>query len=66
MPVFRPTKVKTRFLKICSFSRILHLWRYGSGAELIGADNDEGVLRMDASKDISILNISTLARVWVG
>jgi hypothetical protein len=42
------------------------LWRYGSGAELIGADNDEGVLRMDASKDISILNISTLARVWVG
>ena len=38
----------------------------GAGAELIGVDNDDGVLRMDASKDISILNISNLARVWVG
>jgi transcription elongation factor SPT5 len=38
----------------------------GAGAELIGVDNDEGVMRMDASKDITIQKISTLARVWVG
>jgi transcription elongation factor SPT5 len=38
----------------------------GAAAELIGVDGAEGVLRMDATKDVSIHDMATLARVWVG
>ena len=38
----------------------------GLGAELIGVDNEDGVIKMDATKEISIYGIGTLARIFVG
>jgi|AntAceMinimDraft_5_1070358.scaffolds.fasta_scaffold25290_1 hypothetical protein len=38
----------------------------GARAELIGVDNDQGVLRMEASRDITIAKMSALARIWTG
>jgi len=38
----------------------------GQGAELIGVDNEDGVIKMDATKEISIYGIGTLARIFVG
>ena len=38
----------------------------GAAAELIGVDGADGVVKLDATKDISIHEIGALARIWVG
>ena len=38
----------------------------GAAAELIGVDGSDGVVKLDATKDISIHDIGALARIWVG
>jgi transcription elongation factor SPT5 len=39
---------------------------FGATAELIGVDGADGVIKLDATKDISIHEIGALARIWVG
>mmetsp|Transcript_17087 Transcript_17087/g.42030 ORF Transcript_17087/g.42030 Transcript_17087/m.42030 type:complete len:253 (+) Transcript_17087:256-1014(+) len=54
----KPQK-KDRVLVVSGESR-------GAAAELIGVDDAEGVLRMDATKDVTIHEMTTLARIYVG